>query len=126
MNPKYNLDPDKMFEQAAELASLAPNIAIKLPATKSGLEAVERLSARGIGVNMTISFSVAQAVAAAEAIERGLMTYANGGNDALTVHPYVTMPVDAFASFGATVKTIDQFVDGYEKLLLQIGAAMHS
>lgn len=91
VNPKYNLDPEKMFSQAMELASLAPNIAIKLPATKSGLEAVESLIAQGVAVNVTVSFSVAQAIAAAEAIERGLKTYALGGSDETLIHPYVTI-----------------------------------
>jgi len=93
VNPTYNLDADKMYDQALELASLAPNIAIKVPTTESGLATAERLVGRGIPVNTTVSFSVAQAVAAAEAIERGLDAYEAAGNDPTTVHPYVTIMV---------------------------------
>lgn len=91
VNPKNNRDPEKMYHQAIELASFAPNIAIKLPATELGLEVAERLIAQGISVNTTVSFSVAQAVAAAEAIERGLDVYARTGNDDSKIHPYVTI-----------------------------------
>ncbi len=93
VNPKNHLDPEKMFEQAVELASIAPNIAIKLPTTATGLAVAERLVGQGIPVNTTISFSVAQSVAAAEAIERGLKTFASNGGDVSKVHPYVTIMV---------------------------------
>jgi transaldolase len=72
VNPKFYPSRDRMVEQGTDLASLAPNIAIKAPATESGIAAIEELSARGVRVNATVSFSVAQAVACAEAIERGL------------------------------------------------------
>jgi transaldolase len=93
VNPKNHLDPEKMFQQAVELASIAPNIAIKLPTTEAGLAVAERLVGRGIPVNTTVSFSVAQAVAAAEAIERGLKTFALEGGDVSKIHPYVTIMV---------------------------------
>lgn len=93
VNPKNHLDPEKMFEQAVELASIAPNIAIKLPTTETGLAVAERLVGQGIPVNTTVSFSVAQAIAAAEAIERGLKAYSLSGGDASKVHPYVTIMV---------------------------------
>ncbi|MBH53052.1 MAG: transaldolase [Opitutaceae bacterium] len=72
VNPKEYRNAERMLEHGKHLASLAPNIAIKAPATKPGLEAVEEMTAAGVRVNVTVSFSVAQAVAAAEAIERGL------------------------------------------------------
>ncbi len=91
VNPKHHLDAEKMFVQAVELASIAPNIAIKLPTTATGLAVAERLVGQGIPVNTTVSFSVAQAVAAAESIERGLNTFASNGGDVSKVHPYVTI-----------------------------------
>lgn len=93
VNPEYNLDTDRMIAQAQELAALAPNIAIKLPTTECGLKAAEELIARGISVNTTVSFAVAQAVAAAEAIERGLDRYTAAGHDASRLFPYVTIMV---------------------------------
>ena len=93
VNPEFCGDADRMFEQAVELASIAPNIAIKVPSTPLGFETAERLVARGIPVNTTVSFSVAQAIAAAEAIERGLEKFEANGNDPSTIHPYVTIMV---------------------------------
>ena len=93
VNPELCGDADKMVEQAIELASIAPNIAIKVPSTPPGLDAAERLIARGISVNTTVSFSVAQAVAAAVAIERGLEMFKSRGNDPASMHPYVTIMV---------------------------------
>jgi len=93
VNPQNHLDPEKMFSQAVELAGIAPNIAIKLPTTASGLATAERLVGEGIPVNTTISFSVSQAIAAAEAIERGLDRYEHDGGDPDKVHPYVTIMV---------------------------------
>ena len=93
VNPENCGDADRMYEQAVELASIAPNIAIKVPTTPPGLEVAERLVARGISVNTTISFSVAQAIAAAEAIDRGLEKFASDGNDPQSMHPYVTIMV---------------------------------
>jgi len=81
VNPKYYRNPDLMFEQGVELASIAPNIAIKAPCTKSGLETYKRLSDQGIRVNATVSFSVAQAVAAGEMIKDGYVTIMVGRLD---------------------------------------------
>jgi len=49
-----------------------PNLMIKVPATPAGIPAVETLIAEGINVNVTLIFSQAQYVAAAEAYIAGL------------------------------------------------------
>ena len=89
VNPKYYRNAERMLEHGKELAALAPNIAIKAPATKAGIEAVEEMTTAGVHVNVTISFSVAQAVVAAEAIERGLKRAENPDSN----HPYITIMV---------------------------------
>src|ERR687894_213210 len=53
-------------------ATANPNIVVKFPTTEAGVAAMEEATYRGISVNATVSFSVSQAVAAAEAVERGL------------------------------------------------------
>lgn len=121
VNPENSEDEEAMFEQALELASLAPNVAIKLPSTRPGLSVAERLVARGISVNTTVSFSVAQAVAAAEAIDRGLAQYAAAGNDPFELHPYVTIMVGRVGDYLSRVaksRAIDQ-VD--EELIVMSG-----
>ncbi len=89
VSSKFYPNRDRMVEQGVFLAGLAPNIAIKAPATDVGIAAMEEMTARGIRVNATVSFSVAQAVACAEAIERGIKRAPNG----TALHPYVTIMI---------------------------------
>ena len=62
VNPKYYRNADLMVTQADQLASIAPNIAIKCPAVAAGIKAIESLTAKGISINATVSFSVPQAI----------------------------------------------------------------
>jgi transaldolase len=93
VNPKYYVSCDRMVGQAIQLAALAPNIAIKVPVTEVGLEAIEQMTARGIRVNATVSFSVAQSIAVAQALERGLRRARADGRDADAIRPYVTIMI---------------------------------
>src|SRR5207247_7005195 len=63
---------DRMLSQALRFDALAPNVIVKFPATAAGIAGIEAATARGLSINATVSFTVAQAVAAAEAVERGL------------------------------------------------------
>ncbi len=71
-DPRLHRDAAALVEQAVRFSALAPNIIVKIPATRTGLEAIEESTYRGVSTNATISFTVAQAVAVAEAVERGL------------------------------------------------------
>ena len=71
VNPKKQGDTELMVEMGRRLAAGAPNIAVKLPATASGVEVIEHLAEEGIPICATINVSVAQAIAVAEAYERG-------------------------------------------------------
>ncbi len=93
VSPKYYANKDLMVEQATQLASLAPNIAIKAPATEVGIAALEEMTARGIRINATVSFSVAQAIAVAGALERGLKRAQAAGRDASAIRPYITLMI---------------------------------
>jgi transaldolase len=77
----------KMIATARALNLLAPNLTIKLPATAAGVAAMEELTAEGITVTATVCFGVSQAVACAEAVERGLK---RGKHD---LHPYIAIMV---------------------------------
>jgi transaldolase len=63
---------DRMLAQGEHFASLAPNIIVKFPATSIGVRVMEEATYRGVSVNATVSFTVPQAIAAGEAVERGL------------------------------------------------------
>jgi transaldolase len=60
-----------MIAQMKRIAPIAPNVFVKLPATKAGIEAVEEGVALGFNVAATLSFSVPQVVAVAKAQQRG-------------------------------------------------------
>jgi transaldolase len=45
---------------------------VKIPATRAGITAIEEATYRGVNINATVSFTVPQALAVAEAVERGL------------------------------------------------------
>ena len=58
---------DEIVRDGRELAALAPNIVVKVPTMVEGLAATRTLANEGIRVNMTLCFSVPQALLAARA-----------------------------------------------------------
>lgn len=56
-----------MVEEARKLAKIAENVVIKIPCIPEGLKAVKILSAEGIKTNVTLVFSMSQAMLAARA-----------------------------------------------------------
>ncbi|MCH8519710.1 MAG: fructose-6-phosphate aldolase [Nanoarchaeota archaeon] len=58
---------EEIISQGRELASIDSHIIVKVPLTKEGLEAVKTLSYEGIRCNVTLCFSLTQAVLAAKA-----------------------------------------------------------
>lgn len=56
-----------MVEEARKLVQIAENIVIKIPCIPEGLKAVKILSAEGIKTNVTLVFSMSQALMAARA-----------------------------------------------------------
>jgi transaldolase len=60
-------DPQEMIKQGRDIAKWASNVMVKVPLTPAGLEACKALSKDGIKVNVTLCFSVNQAILAAKA-----------------------------------------------------------
>ncbi|MBC7344475.1 MAG: fructose-6-phosphate aldolase [Clostridia bacterium] len=56
---------DELVVEAERLASLHPNVVVKIPVTEEGLKAVRVLKEKGIRTNVTLVFSVNQALLAA-------------------------------------------------------------
>ncbi|HEU4671659.1 MAG TPA: transaldolase family protein [Candidatus Limnocylindrales bacterium] len=90
-NPTFWRTHDAMVEQAVGFTELAPNIIVKFPATSVGVRAMEEATYRGVSVNATVSFSVPQALASGEAIERGLKRREADGLDVDSMGPVVTV-----------------------------------
>ena len=61
------LDSETMIEEGIKLSEIAKNVTVKLPITWDGLAACNALSKKGISINMTLCFSVSQALLAAKA-----------------------------------------------------------
>lgn len=69
--PGLGHDAAAMVAMGLALSRVAPNLMIKVPGSAAGFAAMEGLSAQGVSLNVTFSFSVAQAEAAIAAIRRG-------------------------------------------------------
>ena len=65
----------------AELAALADNVVVKIPTMVEGLAATKALSEEGIPVNMTLCFSVPQAIMAARAGARYISPFVGRFDD---------------------------------------------
>lgn len=60
-------DAEGMIKEGREIAAIHPNMVVKIPMTEEGLKAVKVLSREGIKCNVTLIFSVGQALLAAMA-----------------------------------------------------------
>ena len=60
-------DAEGMIKEGRDIAAIHPNMVVKIPMTVEGLKAVKVLRAEGIKTNVTLIFSVAQALLAARA-----------------------------------------------------------
>ena len=58
---------DAIVKEGRDLSKIHKNIVVKVPLIKEGLKAVKILSAEGIRTNVTLCFSVSQAILAAKA-----------------------------------------------------------
>jgi transaldolase len=92
-NPKYWQNPAKIIEQAERFNALAPNMIVKIPVTRAGVAAIEEATYRGISINATVSFTLPQTIAVAEAVERGLKRREKEGKDVSSMGPVCTIMV---------------------------------
>ena len=72
---------EEMIAEGRQLAALAPNMVVKIPMTVEGLAACRALSNDGIDVNMTLIFSVSQALLAARAGARYISPFVGRFDD---------------------------------------------
>ncbi|NQT37021.1 MAG: transaldolase [Planctomycetes bacterium] len=92
-DPRLYRDTDALINQAIHFDQLAPNLIVKVPATKAGVAAMEELTYRGVSINATVSFALSQCLAVAEAVERGLTRREKEGKDISTMGPVCTIMV---------------------------------
>jgi transaldolase len=61
------MERDQIIADGLELAAIAPNVVVKIPTMVEGLAATRALADQGVRVNMTLCFTVPQAMLAARA-----------------------------------------------------------
>jgi len=109
-------EPDEMLKQAHELAQISPNIVIKVPITKEGLQICRKLRKDDIRVNVTLCFSPAQALLAAKA-------------DATYISPFIGRLDDIAGDGMELIRQIRVIYDNYgyttEILAASIRGPMH-
>jgi transaldolase len=92
-NPKFYRNATAIVEQAEHFSQLAPNIVVKIPVTAAGINAIEEATYRGVSINATVSFSLPQAIAVAEAVERGFQRREKENKDITHMGPVCTLMV---------------------------------
>lgn len=95
------LRAEEMIPEAREIAAWHPNVHVKIPMTREGMKALKVLSAEGIKTNVTLVFSLNQALLAAKngatfvSVFLGRMD--DIGGDGMAV---VRQCVDVFENYG--------------------------
>ena len=103
-------DKEAMLAQARKIATWAPNVMVKIPSTADGLEVISQLTREDIKVNMTLCFSVNQALLGALA-------------GATFVSPFVGRLDDAGHDGMALVKDMVDVFKKYDNLTTEVLAA---
>ncbi len=94
-------DAATMIKEGEKLAKIATNVVIKVPLTIDGLKATKEFSSQGLMTNVTLCFSVTQALLAAKA-------------GATFVSPFVGRLDDVGADGLQLIHDIRQLYDNYE------------
>lgn len=92
-DPRFFRNAGAIVDQAVHFDQLAPNMIVKIPATQAGMEAIEEATYRGVSINATVSFTLPQAIAVAEAVERGLSRREKESKDISRMGPVCTLMV---------------------------------
>jgi transaldolase len=92
-NPTFYRNAEAIVAQATHFHGLAPNIQAKIPVTHAGITAIEEATCRGVNINATVCFTLPQAVAVAEAVDRGLKRREAAGHDTVGMTPVCTLMI---------------------------------
>ena len=92
-DPRLFRNARAISQQAVEFNQLAPNMIVKIPVTRAGIDAIEEATYQGVSINATVCFTLPQCVAVAEAVERGLKRREREGKDIASMGPVCTIMV---------------------------------
>jgi len=106
-------ETEGMLREGRELASIHPNVMVKIPCTTEGLKAIRILSQEGVKINTTLVFSAPQAILAAKA-------------GATVVSPFVGRLDDISHHGMELIEQLRQIIDNYEfDTEILIGSVRH-
>jgi len=100
VDPRVLTDTEKMKTQALELASLNPNVMIKVPGSKEGYEVIKFLTSKGISTNNTLTFILPQLMACAKAVKEGLEIAKRNGVDLTRWRSVITHMTARYGDLG--------------------------
>ena len=109
-NPTFYGNAQRMLEQGRYFDTLAANIMVKFPATSAGLQAIEEATFHGISINATVSFTVPQALAVGQAVERGLARREATGLDTTSMGSVCTLMIGRLDDWMKTICERDDIV----------------
>lgn len=92
-NPQLYRNPRGIADHAIHFNTLAPNMQVKAPVTSAGVEAIEEATYNGVSINATVCFTVPQAIAVGEAMERGLNRRTAEGKSVAEMSPVCTIMI---------------------------------
>jgi len=92
-DPRLYRNTAAILAQVMEFNQLAPNMIVKVPATRAGIPAIEEATYHGVSINATVCFTLPQCLAVAEAIETGLQRRQREGKPINTMGPVCTIMV---------------------------------
>lgn len=104
LDPRHMFDVQRMTDEALQLARLSPNVMIKVPGTLEGYQVIRKLVARGISINNTMSYTVAQFLECARAVEEGLAVTQRTGNRNMPWRAVVTYMIGRYGGQGNLVR----------------------
>jgi transaldolase len=113
-----SLKRDEIVREGVELAEIAPNIIVKVPVMPEGLAATKTLFDKGIKVNMTLCFTVPQALLAARAGASYISPFVGRFDD---------ISEDGIAHLAETVQAVNNYDFGHdvEVIAASIRSANH-
>ena len=119
INPKLAHDVEETVKEGKRLFGRLnrPNCMLKVPATESGFKAIEELVSYGVNVNVTLIFSLAQYIGAAEAYIKGINRFIKNKGDAGRVHSVASVFVSRLDT------AVDSLLEGLGKPHLKGRAA---
>ena len=71
LDPRLFTEKEIMYKQADDIASIAPNVMVKVPASQQGVDVVRYLTSKAISTNVTTCFTMPQILAVARAAKEG-------------------------------------------------------